>query len=260
MLFSSHTSRRYRMKSAGLRELPMISTPKPLKKSLKLHKSTLPPCQPHNTDIKPIAKHNKQINFSPATIQPQEKTHVPISHLPQPNRSLPQTLQQKSIPHQRITPTQAQKPTSIISSSSNSLPQPQKSILSNSHLINTPQKAKTNTIHCNDSPTTSLKLTFNSQPSQKQPVKLLQKSHHSCIVCNKQYSYRSGLFKHIQRDHPAHTSSQTGNIKCLERMCSFTCRYVDELRRHLVLFHAVPMEKETLTFETTEGMFSITSG
>ena len=190
MLFSSHTSRRYRMKSAGLRELPMISTPKPLKKSLKLHKSTLPPCQPHNTDIKPI--HNKQINFSPATIQPQEKTHVPISHLPQPNRSLPQTLQQKSIPHQTITPTQAQKPTSIISSSSNSLPQPQKSILSNSHLINTPQKAKTNTIHCNDPPTTSLKLTFNSQPSQKQPdltkspserYKLTVCMKESCTTC-----------------------------------------------------------------------------
>ena len=67
----------------------------------------------------------------------------------------------------------------------------------------------------------------------KLPVKELLKCDHG----NK---HRAALYKHKQKLH----STEPHSIKCLENMCHFQCRYLEELRRHLSQHHKYIMKTE----------------
>ena len=60
-----------------------------------------------------------------------------------------------------------------------------------------------------------------------------------CKICQQCYTHRSALFKHMKRCHPTFKCSKTDNIKCLEEKCSFSCRYISDLRKHLTTAHCM---------------------
>ena len=74
---------------------------------------------------------------------------------------------------------------------------------------------------------------------------------HTCKICGVKYAHRASLFKHVRKVHPNETT--TGNIKCREDTCTFTCRYLAGLRKHLQQVHSIPMEAEEIDFRTFEG-------
>ena len=85
-----------------------------------------------------------------------------------------------------------------------------------------------------------------SQPSNENQAPL------KCIICGKQYSHRSSLFKHMKKLHPACTSS--GHIQCKEENCSFKCTYIAQLREHLIHHHSFCIDSEELSFQSEQGM------
>ena len=66
----------------------------------------------------------------------------------------------------------------------------------------------------------------------KQPTASTSKLQ--CKFCPNQYTHRGALFKHVRRNHPTRSTSQTsGSIKCQEENRTFICRYLSDLRLHL---------------------------
>ena len=49
----------------------------------------------------------------------------------------------------------------------------------------------------------------------------------------------------------------TYSIKCKEGGCTYTCRYISNLRDHLKVKHYVVMEMETMTFNSMLGRYTI---
>ena len=54
--------------------------------------------------------------------------------------------------------------------------------------------------------------------------------------CKKEYQHKQSLHKHIKKTH-----NQDGNemntIKCKKKECTFSCRYMKQLRQHLNKHH-----------------------
>ena len=49
----------------------------------------------------------------------------------------------------------------------------------------------------------------------------------------------------------------TYSIKCKEGGCTYTCRYISNLRDHLKARHDVATEMETMTFSSMVGRYTI---
>ena len=76
-------------------------------------------------------------------------------------------------------------------------------------------------------------------------------NHLVCTICNRKYKHRQSLHRHITRDHPEMQTS--GQIKCQEESCNFTCRYLHQLREHLTNMHNIQFEKEMKVFNCYPG-------
>ena len=81
----------------------------------------------------------------------------------------------------------------------------------------------------------------------------LPKATISCQFCSNKYKYRAGLYKHVKKYHSTQVQEDCGSIKCQEERCSFSCRYLSEIRSHLHAVHSIAMDMETLIFQTLAG-------
>ena len=197
-------------------EKPTNCTPEPLEPM-----TSIPPQRKTNGSPPQQPKSTTSPPQPPKSTTSPPQPPTPITSPPQPPKPITSPLQ----PPKPITsPPQPPKPI-------NSPPQPPKPTAS------PPQPPK---------PTASP-----PQPQQSDS----DKHRLSCKACDKKYTHRASLYKHIQKNHPDLASNNAGSIQCMETMCSFTCRYLAELRRHLVVSHSIPMETENLTFSTMEGVF-----
>ena len=206
---------------------PLLPKSKPLK---LVKRRTTQPIQTLKTS-KRAFEFSKPIN-SPQTQKPTNCTPEPLKPMtsipPQwkPNISPPKPPKPITSPPQPPKPiTSTPQPPKLITSP----PQPPKPIISH------PQPPKPIISH--------------PQSQQSDSVK------HRLSCNDKKYTHRASLFKHMPKNHPDLASSNAGSIKCMETMCSFTWRYLGELRRHLMVSHSIPMETENVTFSTIEGVF-----
>ena len=71
-----------------------------------------------------------------------------------------------------------------------------------------------------------------------------------CHICGKYFSHHSSLYRHKKSAHP---QAQSGSIFCQETNCSFCCRTLQDLRRHLKCTHNMCMEEECKNFDSMEG-------
>ena len=96
--------------------------------------------------------------------------------------------------------------------------------------------------------------TNKSGKENKSPLPKSSLPHaHICPKCKKQYQHKQNLHKHIKKTH-----NQDGNeintIKCKEKECTFSCRYIKQLRQHLNDHHNFNIKTETLHFSTMQGL------
>ena len=96
--------------------------------------------------------------------------------------------------------------------------------------------------------------TNKSGKENKSPLPKSSLPHvHICPKCKKQYQHKQSLHKHIKKTH-----NQDGNeintIKCKEKECTFSCRYIKQLRQHLNDHHNFNIKTETLHFSTMQGL------
>ena len=104
----------------------------------------------------------------------------------------------------------------------------------------------------------TIKSTTTKVPILKPQKQLSSPKVFSCKFCKRQYTHRSALFKHLTKNHPTKSASKmSGLIKCHEENCTFSCRYISELRLHLTNSHSIPIESETKSFDTIEGTVHI---
>lgn len=75
-----------------------------------------------------------------------------------------------------------------------------------------------------------------------------------CHICGKYFAHGSSLYRHKKSVHP---QLQSGSICCQETKCSFSCRTLQDFRRHLKCFHDLCMEEECKTFDSIEGTVHI---
>ena len=100
---------------------------------------------------------------------------------------------------------------------------------------------------------TALKNITNNSNKMKSSIKIKPETL-QCSFCNAVYSTRSGLYKHLTKNHPEQKENK-GSIRCQEHQCTFACRVLSELRTHLQEDHHIPMEFEDKTFESHEGNY-----
>ena len=100
---------------------------------------------------------------------------------------------------------------------------------------------------------TALKNITNISSKIKSPNKI-KPATLQCSFCNVVYSTRSGLYKHLTKNHPDEKENK-GSIQCQECQCTFSCRVLSELRTHLQVDHQIPMEFEDKTFESQQGNY-----
>ena len=60
-----------------------------------------------------------------------------------------------------------------------------------------------------------------------------------CSFCGKKYHHRQSLQRHINKTHPKEKekTNLSAKIKCQEESCNFCCRYLHQLREHLMESH-----------------------
>lgn len=73
-----------------------------------------------------------------------------------------------------------------------------------------------------------------------------------CHICGKQFAHSSSLYRH-RKVHPGLSSG--GSISCREKHCTFSCRTLQDLRKHLQCVHNKHMDEEIKDFDTFEGIF-----
>lgn len=78
------------------------------------------------------------------------------------------------------------------------------------------------------------------------------RNNSKCDICNKTYSSRCNLLKHVRNNH-SELKICSGKIMCKESKCNFVCRALSQLRAHLQMKHNIPMEYEEKHFETLKG-------
>lgn len=71
-----------------------------------------------------------------------------------------------------------------------------------------------------------------------------------CHICRKYFAHGNSLYRHKKSAHPQILS---GSICCQEKDCFFSCRSLQELRRHLKYIHDLCMEEECKHFDSIEG-------
>ena len=76
---------------------------------------------------------------------------------------------------------------------------------------------------------------------------------HTCIICNKQYQTRAGLYKHNRVYHPEEIG-KTSNMFCRERNCSYRYKTLKQLRNHLKE-HGIEMKMTEKHFKHYRGRF-----
>ena len=76
---------------------------------------------------------------------------------------------------------------------------------------------------------------------------------HKCIICNKQYHTRAGLYKHNRMYHPEEIG-KTSNMFCRESNCSYKCKTLNQLRNHLKV-HGIEMKMTEKHFKHCKGRF-----
>ena len=77
-----------------------------------------------------------------------------------------------------------------------------------------------------------------------------------CSFCHKKYHHRQSLQRHINKTHPKEKekTNLSAKIKCQEESCNFCCRYLHQLREHLMESHGIQFKLRTETFESYAGM------
>lgn len=76
-----------------------------------------------------------------------------------------------------------------------------------------------------------------------------------CSFCNKKYYHRQSLQRHINRTHPTEKRNLSATIKCLEESCNFSCRYLHQLREHLMESHDFQFKMQSETFDSHAGIY-----
>ena len=75
------------------------------------------------------------------------------------------------------------------------------------------------------------------------------------MQCKFFFASRSGLQRHMTSKHQ--DALTTYSIKCKEEGCTYTCRYISNVRDHLKARHDVAMEMETMIFNSMLGRYTI---
>ena len=235
---------------------PLNAVNRPSQLSLEVNRSTPflntinHPSQP--TCIKTInhsPQHRHTINHCPLTAKPSTHCLQPSmssSHLPEPLKPINHPLQHTKPNDQAPTPLDSSCKPSQHLKTVNQPPQP----------LNSCQpypSFRPSNPHRQTNPKTKV----NKKPPQSA---LTSPPSLSCTSCNKTYVHRASLFKHMQKHH--HDQSPgTGTVACQEEGCTFTCRYLAQLRKHLTVCHSISIESENITFQTMHGrsqlLFSI---
>jgi hypothetical protein len=72
----------------------------------------------------------------------------------------------------------------------------------------------------------------------------------------KVYHHRQSLQKHL-RNRPEHNDSADRNlgIQCKEKCCEFSCRYITQLRKHLLQKHNFELDIVKRKFTSITGIF-----
>ena len=94
-------------------------------------------------------------------------------------------------------------------------------------------------------------------PTTAVPIATQQKARSGtfmCHTCAKQYQHCPELYKHIQQQHNGGNTSSHGNtIACKEDGCTYTCRYLAQLRTHLSKKHLFRFAPTTKEFKSIAG-------
>lgn len=82
--------------------------------------------------------------------------------------------------------------------------------------------------------------------------------------CGKTYHNRSGLYKHL-KNYPSHKvdtgkAHECDKISCSGASCTFSCRHLDQLRKHLTEKHGLVMNQERNFFPSDESKYKVYSG
>ncbi|CAI8010429.1 hypothetical protein GBAR_LOCUS6875, partial [Geodia barretti] len=174
----------------------------------------------------------------PLSPQPKEESNSPISP-PNPTQHPPENLGSDKLPEATLLSKPVQKreplkqlPINLKPQIHSSSPSPQKK---HSPVNKTPESH--NLTSGLPSPVT------NPQPRPLRKAK--------CPHCSKEYAFRSGLTKHLKKDHSDKTSStSSGNIKC--NQCNSSHLTIMHLVNHLQPSHGTAIRIETLNFRNFE--------
>lgn len=77
-----------------------------------------------------------------------------------------------------------------------------------------------------------------------------------CSFCSKKYLHRQSLQRHINKTHPKEKekTNSSAKIKCQEESCNTSCRYLYQLRDHLMESHGFQFKLRSEMFDSYAGM------
>lgn len=85
-------------------------------------------------------------------------------------------------------------------------------------------------------------------------VKTTADHSNQCRLCNKSFSKKTNLDKHLRNVHGISSIATSRNtIHCLEELCLFSCKDITTLREHLIQEHQIDMEVQNVKFQTQKG-------
>ncbi|CAG0886081.1 unnamed protein product [Darwinula stevensoni] len=83
----------------------------------------------------------------------------------------------------------------------------------------------------------------------------LPRGEFHCYVCGKLSSCRGSLYKHLMSVHKIRAVTRAP-VRCLQDNCKYSFTYVGKLRNHLKVMHKLPIEIDSMQFETMESFLS----
>lgn len=80
-----------------------------------------------------------------------------------------------------------------------------------------------------------------------------QITNHQCKLCEKSFSFRQNLNRHIQNVHKVEHKKSLPSVKC--PLCDFASHTVTVLDDHLVKQHSIQLNAGEIIFDCVEGNY-----